>query len=200
MNEVDEHLTALTAAVERGCAVDPVAESVLVDPLGVIELQVSEGEEASRADGLFGRDGYVLASDEPAGAIMSGACSVLPHQLALLTGLGPRPVPSAPEIGFGDLDALAAALQAGDLPPAVAAVLRAPDVLRWTAHVSWVSPDGPAHRYAAVFDAGAAGLVLGSPRPDVEDDDGIVLATAGSTDVWRALCALLPEPTEIAPG
>lgn len=184
----------LRAALDAGAEVDPVAAAVLEDPLGAIELGVRSPAESAWADGLFGADGYVLAASDAEGALMSGHVDAVPLQIARLVGLGPRPLgDGAEEVAVGDFSGIDDALVAGDLPDAVAAALSATDVLRWSARATWVAPDGPAEREVVAIDGGSGGLLLCAP---VSDGDDVALVPCTATDVWRALCALLPYPAE----
>ena len=184
----------LRAALDAGAEVDAVAAAVIEDPLGAIELGVRSPDESGWADGLFGADGYVLAASDAEGALMSGHVDAVPLQIARLVGLGPRPLAGgAEEIAVGDFSGVDDALAAGELPEAVAAALSATDVLRWSVRASWISPDGPAEREVVAIDGGSGGLLLCAP---VFDGDDVALLPCTATDVWRALCALLPYPAE----
>ncbi len=122
---------------------------------------------------------------------MTGIVAAVPLQIAMLAGLGPRPVAEDGAIVIGDIDD---PLAADELPAAVAAVVAAPDVMRWSARASWNGHDGPAEREVVVIDGGSAGLLLCTPVPG---EEGTAFQTCSSTDVWRLLCALLPYPSEL---
>ena len=184
----------LRAAVQAGAELDDVAAELLEDPLGAIEIAARTPTETGWVDGLFGPAGYVLAASDGDGELMTGTVAALPLQIAALVGLGPRRVPDDPEAALGAFESIEDALADPDLPADVAAVLAAPDALRWSARASWVAAEGDdVERDVVAIDGGAAGLLLCTPLPASEE---IALVPCSSTDVWRALCALLPYPSE----
>jgi len=186
----------LRAALEAGAELDDVAAATLEGPLGSIEVAVRSPSESGWADGLFGPEGFVLAASDDVPGLMTGVVPAVPLQIAKLVALGPRPSCAEPEVVVvGDLSGVDDALAAGDLPAAVAGVIAAPDAMQWLARARWLAPDGPVEREVVVFDGGAAGLLLCMPLPDGDD---VALLPCSSTDVWRALCALLPYPRELA--
>lgn len=187
----------LRAAVAAGVPVDAVAGAVLEDPLGAVELAVGSATEHGWADGVFGPAGFVLAASDDEGSLMTGTIPALALQLASLTALGPRPVAEEGEFTVGAFSGIGEALAAGDLPAAVAAVLAEPDRVRWCARACWLGPDGPdgpALREVIAIDGGGAGILLVTP---IEDSEDVALVPCSATDVWRALCGLLPYPAEL---
>jgi hypothetical protein len=50
---------------------------------------------------------------------------------------------------------------------------------------------------APASDGGPAGLLLCTPVPGEDEADDVALVPCSATDVWRALCALLPYPAEL---
>ena len=73
-------------------------------------------------------------------------------------------------------------------------MLAAPDRTRWSARASWLTADGVAEREVVAIDGGTAGLLLVTPVPGSDDT---ALVPCSATDVWRALCALLPYGWEL---
>jgi hypothetical protein len=184
----------LLAALDCGAPIDRVADAVLGDPLGAIEIAIASAAESGWADGLFGPGGFVLASSDDEGALMTGTVAAVPLQIAALVGLGPRPVADGADLALGDFSGFEDALGHGELPDAVGAVLAAPDRTHWSARASWLTSDGLAGREVVAIDGALAGLLLVTAVPGGDDT---ALVPCSSTDVWRALCALLPYPWEL---
>jgi hypothetical protein len=184
----------LRAALDAGATRADRADAVLAGPLGAIELAACAPAGTVCADGLFGADGYVLAASDAEDALMTGIVQDLPLQIALLVGLGPRPVRPDGEAAVGPYGDLEDARQDSDLPEDVRAVLSAEGAVHWRARAQWAAADGPRTREVVVVDGGPGGMLLCTPIAALGD---VALVPCGSTAVWRALCALLPFPSEL---
>lgn len=183
----------LRAALDAGAARDDRTDAVLAAPLGAIELAARSSDGAVWGDGLFGAGGYALAASDDTAALMTGIVQGLPLQIALLMGLGPRPVDPDGESVVGPYSRPADALEAAELPESVRSALTATGAIHWSARAHWAGAEGPQQREVVVFDGGPGGLLLCTPIPALDE---MALVPCSSTDVWRALCALLPYPSE----
>lgn len=183
----------LRTALDAGAATDDVADAVLALPLGIVEIAVRSAAEPAWVDGIFGSAGFVLAASDDDTTLMTGVVPALALQIALLVALGPRPVPDDDEAAVGDFDGFDAALATPGLPHAVSAVLLAPGVARWHARLTWADELGPAAREVSVIDGGC-GLLLWAAVPETKQ---MALVPCSSTDVWRRLCGLAPQPPDL---
>lgn len=148
--------------------------------------------------GELGCDDVQPADARPDGDVIEGPASALPLRIAEFVDLGPRPAPDA------DAAVLIADQLAGDGRAGVLATwdeeqragtpLEGDGWLWWTAVASWEVGGEARVNVLSVIDGGAQGLAV-----VLEREDGALVATpCTSTEIWAALCDLLPRASDLA--
>ena len=149
-------------------------------------------------DGELVGDRAQPAEAAPGTELIEGPASALPLRIAEFVDLGPRPAPDADasvliaeELGGEGRDGV---LATWDAEQRDGTALEGDDWLWWTAAVSWEVDGEPRVNVLSVIDGGAQGLAVVLEH----ERGGLVATPCTSTEVWAALCDLLPRASDLA--
>ena len=166
-------------------------------------LEADDGDVTLQVVGTIeaGRFSYVVEENGTEAGPFEGPAASLPLALADLIGLGPRPEPTQDAaVLFVEADQLsgtgrASLLEGWDDELRAGTPIAGDGWVLWSAWAAWLAGDEQEVDGFTVIDGGADGLAA-----VLELDDGIALEPCTSTDVWIALCGLLPRSAELAPA
>lgn len=170
------------------------------DPYDGVEfgLQLDAGTGlASVAGVIVGGEFRMLAEGDPEATEPTvGPTRALPLYLADLAFLGPRiePTDDAPILFVEELEGMGrpalAAAWADDVKAGTP--LDGDEWLYWTAFVAWQVGDETVEDGIVVIDGGDHGIAMVH-----QTEDGVYIRPCTTTDVWMALCGLLPRTIEL---
>ncbi len=146
-----------------------------------------------------GRFRYVIDEDGTEHGPFEGAAEALPLALAEIVGLGPRLAPAEDAavlfVEAGQLEGAgrAALLEGWDDELRAGTPIAGDEWILWSAWASWTEGGEPQVDGFTVIDGGDDGYAA-----VLDLDDGTALQPTTSTDVWIALCGLLPRSAELA--
>jgi hypothetical protein len=174
-------------------------------PVAVATLRVGDGRTVHQ--GLFRVFADRLEAElDGEDEVRVEAADALGRIVARLTGLGPRPRAAAPPEGAAvlereDLEAVLAGRADAPVDDAWGAFLEALAgslAVRWRVDVLWSEAGEGPDRTLEVLDAGPAGLAVLADAREPGFRSPVALAPATPTEVWHALCRLLPTDDELA--
>ncbi len=163
-------------------------------------LEADDGLGVVKVAGTIeaGRFSYVVDQAGTEHGPYEGSAESLPLALADLIDLGPRVEPAEDAaVLFVEADQLqgtgrASLAEGWDDELRVGTPIASEHWLLWSAWAAWQVGDEPQVDGFTVIDGGDDGLAA-----VLELEDGIALEPCTSTDVWIALCGLLPRTAEL---